>query len=66
MNYNKHLRFQRILVEENSQKTTDFVYFDVVNKLLDGISFHTILLVLAPGISTDFDINVKIYLKAVL
>lgn len=56
---NKHLRFQCILVDENSHKSFVFVNFDVVNTLLNGISFHTILLVLAPGISSDLDINVK-------
>lgn len=54
-----HLRFQCILVEENSHKSSVFIKFDVVNKLLSEISFLTILLVLAPGISSDFDINVK-------
>lgn len=53
-------------MEENSHKTSDFVNFDVVDKLLDGISFHTILLVLSPGINSNFDIKVKIYLKAIL
>lgn len=55
---NKHLRFQCILVDENSRKSFVFVNFDVVNTLLNGISFHTIL-VLTPGIRSDLDINVK-------